>query len=160
MNASVSKAVKTGISSAAFLLIVPVGMGLALLRFIYIVFLHFVCPPLAGPILQGLSFLMISVGAQMITQIHREQTRLFSLAGLVFTLIAFVVAAKMIKISMVGTKGYALSFTLTAFLWLVASIALGSIPRRNLTVIVGIAVMLCGIIVPPILAGLLARDFL
>ncbi len=160
MDASVSKPVKIGFSLAAFLLIVSVGTGLAYLRFIYFVFLNFVCPPLAGPILQGLSFLMISVGAQMITQVHKEQTRLFSLTGLVFTLIAFVVAAKMIKISMIGTKGYVLSFTLTAILWLVASVALGSIPRRTLTIIVGIAVIMCGIIVPPILAGMMARDFL
>lgn len=96
----------------------------------------------------------------MIVQKSSDCSRAYSIIGLIIAVIAFAVAAKEVKISLIGTRGYTLIGLCVIALLPAGTVFISRIPRNSIRIISGVMIMLFGIIVPVWLAGLFAKDLL
>lgn len=132
----------------------------ALMRFFLLVFLNFVEPPFMGPLLQGTAFIFVILGCQLAMQ-RGSCTSWYAAIGCVLVSLALLVAAKWLKISLVGLRTYGAMWLVSVAAvaggsWVVSSIANRIPPAWR--VAAGTGLIMAGVLLPALIAGMLAVD--
>jgi hypothetical protein len=160
LNSSENSIFRYYIRLIAFALLASTGSIIALFNFMFSVWWYFVFPPILGPFLQCAAVVMEVLGAQMIIQNESNYKRSYTALAAIIGSIAFMIAAKEFKVSLIGTKGYAIVVIPAIVILSVFSVVVSRIPRNFIRVIFGIIIMLFGIFIPAWIAGFFVRDLL